>query len=488
MMNRLGLLVLMLLVWGDLRVEAEAQTEWKLPEQAAAAPSWPPASIPFDLQQALALDRANGRVESAYLEALAEFSPEVWRCRPGQPAAREVARVQKRIKQFEQLVARLADPDVRVSNREVERLVEQFADGYEKLQRAQRASSVVFRSGLRFSAALPHLDAARYVARISILRVQGFCRAGEIEKAVNEVALLLRLARDLRTRGFVVSQAVSMAIDRLVLGQIVTEITSCSQVRPADCKRLLKLIQSHQQVSVDPFQEAVRMDYVMVRTLLEDIQYGAGDFAPAGLRRMGFTETESTAVVLAHMQGRYEELGRVKELEQLLNDMDASAYASELTLLSGATRRLLQLEQIPFRSFVDAVIEIEFDLVKDAKLLADLDADLLALVHTVTRWRTHLAGTQCSLAVRMYELAHGGNSPENLLVAVNEAGLSSVPADPYTGGPFKLNMVDGVPVVYSLGMDLVDQRGEADSRAGRQPGDVLFPARLANTPDRSQRQ
>jgi hypothetical protein len=54
------------------------------------------------------------------------------------------------------------------------------------------------------------------------------------------------------------------------------------------------------------------------------------------------------------------------------------------------------------------------------------------------------------------------------------ARMPGVPVDPFSGSSLKLAMIEGEPVIYSVGTDGVDDRGLKDAEQGREPeGDFL---------------
>ena len=67
------------------------------------------------------------------------------------------------------------------------------------------------------------------------------------------------------------------------------------------------------------------------------------------------------------------------------------------------------------------------------------------------------------VAVRSWQLAHGRSVPPSLEAAVKEAGLKSVPVDPYDEQPIRFAIVDGQPTVYAVGRDGRDDGGKIDS-------------------------
>jgi hypothetical protein len=59
-------------------------------------------------------------------------------------------------------------------------------------------------------------------------------------------------------------------------------------------------------------------------------------------------------------------------------------------------------------------------------------------------------------------------------MAVKNAGLNSVPIDPYHGKPLELVTSGREPVICSVGADGKDDGGGTESRYGTRPGDVPF--------------
>ncbi len=95
------------------------------------------------------------------------------------------------------------------------------------------------------------------------------------------------------------------------------------------------------------------------------------------------------------------------------------------------------------------------------------------------------------LAVREWQLRHGGKLPDQLGELVPEE-LPSLPLDPYTGRPFgyttfakgntnrpaawpRINWPPDTRLIYSAGTDGQDNGGEVYSPGSETPGDMVFP-------------
>ena len=78
-----------------------------------------------------------------------------------------------------------------------------------------------------------------------------------------------------------------------------------------------------------------------------------------------------------------------------------------------------------------------------------------------------------SLALRLWK-SRSKELPNNLEAVVKAAGMPHVPIDPYSGQPLRMAIIDGEPVIYSVGKDGRDDGGRIDSDSDRKPGDQTF--------------
>ena len=81
---------------------------------------------------------------------------------------------------------------------------------------------------------------------------------------------------------------------------------------------------------------------------------------------------------------------------------------------------------------------------------------------------------QALLAVRRWQLSHDGDLPPSIEAAAKDAGLRSVPIDPFDGRPIRFTIFDGQPTVYSVGQDGRDDGGRIDNSRTPDSGDVLL--------------
>ena len=81
--------------------------------------------------------------------------------------------------------------------------------------------------------------------------------------------------------------------------------------------------------------------------------------------------------------------------------------------------------------------------------------------------------TQCLIALKLWK-DHSKEIPADLETVVKAAGLPQIPIDPYSGKPLRMAIIDGEPVIYSIGKDGRDDGGRIDSDSDRKPGDQTF--------------
>ncbi len=95
------------------------------------------------------------------------------------------------------------------------------------------------------------------------------------------------------------------------------------------------------------------------------------------------------------------------------------------------------------------------------------------LMSAILREEATLRGTQCLVALRRWQLQHA-ELPQDLDTLVKDAGMPGVPIDPYSDQPLRMTVIDGKPVIYSVGLDGKDDKALSDWQYGQQPGDFIF--------------
>jgi hypothetical protein len=353
----------------------------------------------------------------------------------------------------------LAQPDKLRANAftpaEIENVLALARAVFEKLDQAQQEPRCVFITGTNIDSLLPYVQASRAFARLAMIQLYHARVKGDFGEAEQALRRPLRLARDLRPRGGMVIQLVSFAIERIALSA-VSEFTLTQEGLDAQaCDRLLALLTEHQRDPLSIVEEAFRMEYIVARNAIDDLQ----------------TARRSVEEFTPLWQGT--DVGCPDWATQLYH----ADWENEISVcnrffsgvLAGAGRPMCE------------VLARKLDAADVAKVKAKggvLTAELMGKVESffagIARNEALLAGTQCLVAVRRYVLVHG-QPPVDLENAAREAGLSAVPTDPFSGQPMRYKVVNGKPVVYSVGQDLKDDGGTPETFNTQPPsGDIVY--------------
>jgi hypothetical protein len=96
-----------------------------------------------------------------------------------------------------------------------------------------------------------------------------------------------------------------------------------------------------------------------------------------------------------------------------------------------------------------------------------------ATAETQARAELALRAAECLIALKPWK-SRSKEVPPSLVTVVKAARLPRVPIDPYSGKPLRMAIIDGEPVIYSVGEDGCDDGGRIDSDSDRRPGDQTF--------------
>jgi hypothetical protein len=449
------------------------------PPPAAAggnsAPAAPPASgaippwagqrqdEPFDVKQFLA-SRTPPADNAAplYLSAMAPLSVDL-----GGAGSESLETQLRDLAKLE----RLAAGDISLAD--VERAVDAAGNAIQRIDAAQTKPKCTFVTGLTADANLPHAQAARSFIRLCVVQVYHARQKEDFAAAEAAVRRGLRMNRDLRPRGFGVCQLVSLANDGVLYSAIEQLTLNDPRLTAERCDRLLALLVRHGQEGLNEYDEGLRMDYIMARNTIGDLQTGrltlgqvleilSGDENTIGAVQLNYEAEISAcnrlfALALAgakNQTARADEFSAFQaELARLRSEWEA--FRSKAAATPPASRQAL-LGQMPAMQSGTWVAGVE------------------GVRSAYWRLRTNLAGLQMLIALKRFQLAHK-QLPVTLSEAAAETILKTVPIDPYSGQPLRFSVLTGQPVIYSIGNDFKDDGGRVDWKQGTVPGDYLFP-------------
>lgn len=416
-----------------------------LPGAVRECPEWLKKNAPFDVAEWFQVVPPEENAAPLYLDALYEFAPQdMAKCMAPAIVAARGAAIHDRAARTG--VGLTANPPALSSDLVAEHIV-----AFDKIKLAQRHKRCVFETGIGFEALLPHAQASRAVVRVLDWRVEYAVANGQIDEAIADIGMGLRLSRDLRPRGYLICQLVSIALDSVILQSPVSKILSARGQTIAQCDRLLQILGRHSDEAVDSLSEGFRAEYVALRETLHQFEIG-GDPAE--------TPTPDDDTKLARA---------------ILRQFTAADFEAELDALNDYFRLLSKFPKQSLREIDKLQPELQRALDK-LKALKPFLVSLPQAVAARQRDLTRLAGTRCLVAVRRWQLDHDGKSPPNLLTACVAAGMIAVPIDEYspTGEPLRYISIDGEFIVYSVAQDGLDDGAKQDWNYGRTPGDWIF--------------
>jgi hypothetical protein len=209
---------------------APARTEPKLPGAVERLPDEIGAGAPFDVAAFFAAPPAELNAAPLYLDALFEFDAGMFVCfPPDSETSRRKQLAERRSRTLDELHSAFTKDPASVSGEAIDRLVADLEEGMRRLEEAQRRPRCMFQTGLHSMNPLPHAQAARRVARLVTLRTRRSLDRGDLEQPLHDLAIVLRLIRDLRPRGPMICQLVATAMT----GTCTSHITPLLLASPA---------------------------------------------------------------------------------------------------------------------------------------------------------------------------------------------------------------------------------------------------------------
>ena len=329
-------------------------------------------------------------------------------------------------------------------------------------------------------ALLPHLQGARQVTRIAQLRVRRAVERRDLDAAIRDVEMVLRLVRDLQPRGVIISELVAAAITQVAGAEMVTRLLASSELKVRDCDRLLKVLAEHEARSHDGYVEGLRGEYLVGRVTLEELVRHQRELA----QRMGLKPGQSVAKAILEPRSPATATA-ADSAKPLPEDVDvrlAGTTPAELSRqvgeMSRFSRELLSLDGVPYAERLRKIASLKQSrgddvLARVVERLQPAPNGIEAFFRGISRARATLHAVECLVALRRWQFSHRG-SPRDLASVVKAAGMKTVPLDPYDGKAMKMAMLDGKPVIYSVGRDGKDDGGRKDSRLDMQAGDLLY--------------
>jgi hypothetical protein len=439
---------------------------------ATSTVRWNHSGAPFHVPTVLRLPAAERNAAPLYLDALFEFGSEVASC--FEKSAANVKRREETVArnlQYMKLSDKLAKDPKSADGKEIDALVLRYKVGFEKLRKAQQRPPCVFESGLSFTALLPHAQAVRQVVRIVDLKSKRDLANGEIDQVLDDLKVTLRLVRDIRRRGYLINHLVAIAVESIICREIIPRILKSEHCSVTDCDRLLTILRGYRPDTREEFLSATQIEYISIRTFLHDLQHQVGDFDLKNVKKDG-----KPVSLEEHFKSMIGDTSReANETAKRLKKLTPEDYRSEINWLDLTFYRVKQARTQPFDERIVLLEKITNEAVKETIVLKHVLAGNVQATNAFVRSEARLAGTECLIALKRWQLKHPNSKRGSLKTILLESGVSEIPSDPFaTRKAMRINWTLKHPVVYSVGPDGENHNGAIDWKYGQQPGDVLF--------------
>ncbi len=337
------------------------------------------------------------------------------------------------------------------------------------IDEAQKRKNCLFVHAMDFGALLPHAQTAQDFARLTQLDVVNACKKTDFRRAERTLQRLLRLSRDLRPQAAAIVDVVSVSLDETAVELLLSSYLGHPRLTADECDRILAILKDHQRSAAGLLNEGIKSEYVMLVNTIEGFRGGKLKTESLGLEKLDpFIRVVDFEVERDAADKLFSEA-----LSATINPHQVDNVMSRLTVMIDDMKSGLEKET---KSLVGSIpLALGFRKLRNPLICVWFAPGVNQFIKVVARDHARLNGAILLTAVRRYQLQHG-KLPELLQTAAKEVGLDAVPLDPYDPeeGPMRYSIVNGKPVVYSIGPDGKDDGGMVDWNFGRQPGDILF--------------
>jgi hypothetical protein len=467
--------------------QAPARPEPRIPGAVTRPPDGIGPGAPFDVAAFFAAPPPELNAAPLYLDAFFELDPEMAVCfPPGDEMNQRKEVAWRRNQDLQALFDAFTTDPAAVSGEAIDGLVAEMEPALRKVKIAQGRPRCVFETGMGFGNPAPHVLAARWFLRLMVLKTRRSLDRGDVDATLADIEILLRLARDLRPRGSIISQVGAILLIHDVTNSIVPALLSSPAFRDDHARRLLDLLVRHEAASVDGYQQAMRHEYLALRKSLPDVakephmvgQALLGD-APRihELYEKILKEPRKTREAVGDFLAKRDEPNEGSVFGRLLEEelkTRPAVIAEVNTRIDPYFRDILSFDR-PLSQWPDQRLDPArvVDGTLYSRVLEVLMPPAKATAETQARAELAPRAAECLIALKLWK-SRSKELPPDLETVVKAAGLPRVPIDPYSGQPLRMAIIDGEPVIYSIGKDGRDDGGRIDSNADRKPGDQTF--------------
>lgn len=452
---------------------------WRYPPRDC--PTWLVGDAPFDVEAFYKAPTEADNAAPLYREALEELERQL---------------DADRSKRSYEFVGQLEGGDASKIDREaIDAMLSEYDEALRKLAAAQERPECVF-EGDAYKVA----DHSRGVSRVIWVRAFRDVEKGDLERPIRDLALCLRLSRDLRPRGRFYSQLVSAVLDNYACKGVGGAMLGSPLLEVGHCDRLLAVLRDHESKGLDRFATGAKAEYIVQRTELRAFQEGRltredadgrakeVELSPDDLaeRFLRLTDEEAWFEPVAKIRGNADWMTRAAAAirdhgplwERERFALDDYYRAVETTQEAACPERLRALKAASAKHLGDEANPSPLWLARGmfTSMVPVKDETYPAIARAIASRGAQPRAYAGLIALRRWRLAHPeADELPSLEEACREAGLPGAPIDPFSGEALKMTTIDGRVAVYSIGPDGVDDQGrQTANNINDWEGDFVF--------------
>ena len=331
---------------------------------------------------------------------------------------------------------------------------------------------------------LPYLSNIRLVANLLALDAAFARKVNDARRANGNVVTLFNLSNQLHdSHSFLITDLVAIGIN--AVGQEQVQITLMESPDLLSDHMLAELAHrlANQKTGSDVmgFYGERLLFKDVVQHIFTDDGHGDGRITPNGLRFMssGFGQQGSGD---DQQKSRFE-----PSLRYALGPLALGILPSRREIIQAYDKLMDQYERALDRPLREAIISPSVASIEAGWRRSSLD--LLSSIVSPSLSRTLVTAERClgvnegttiAIALELYHRKHG-EYPKTL-AELSPMYLPQVPVDRITGGPLKYRLMDGKPLIYSVGADRDDDGGKPVTRRGKAIPDAAAEWHTAKPP------
>lgn len=438
------------------------------------APQWLKKNAPFDMATFIKPPKPDKNAATLYLPAFFEFYPSVANCLRKTPSEEEILNIKKRTDRIGTFYHQLVEEKKHISVEKLDELLADLQTGFQKIEQAQKRKQCLFTTDLDFSAALPQMDAAGRVISAYDLKILREVEQGKLSAAIDDLKICLRMIRDLRRRGFITTQYICNRLERVVLKYSLQRILASPAIEQSHCDKLQAILIEHRRNTVDAFEEGVKTEYATVRIAIHDIHKN-----PRELVHKWTGENPSNPyplLVKTLIQYGFEPPGvdlkkgpvkaafSLKLFELSLYMLNDESYRKEVNYANKSYHAMRKGNRMNFPDRKKFFVKQRKEIEKNTIVCSMFAFFNVNFYEAVRFHRSHRRAAICLVALKRFQLSGKTVTEKTKLSEIlSAAKVKETLLDPYSHKPFRLRVVGGQPVIYSIGPNKTDEHALKES-------------------------